>query len=209
MRRDGRTLRILLGIAVAIALAAGAAAQETEGETLDLSEFLTATCDLVGLRAVPPEGWFNASVRNPPPGHRGCQMMRTTETDELVGLIRLRSLDTEAAEFADEGFDAFVADELAVLATMGYVVGEPLWARDDVPVAGEGLGSGRAAGFEATLEGGPPQEIHLLVFRGAATQYLLVLATPARSHDAETYRANETGFATLITTLQQPVGGPH
>jgi hypothetical protein len=202
----------LLAVALVLATTATAAAAQDPGaeepgaEYLDFSDFLTPTCELAGLRALPPAGWFNVSVQDPPAGHRGCQMMRTNEADELVGLMRLRSIDAAAVEFSGDGYDAFVADELAVLGSMGYVVGEPIWARDEVPVAGHGFTSGRAVGFEVALEDGAPHELHLLVFRGAEAKYLLLLATPTRAFDAALYSGNEAGFATLITTLQQPAG---
>lgn len=193
------------------ALALLANASMAEDEVIDLSERTTPTCELIGLVARPPEGWFSVPMEDTPPGLAGCQMMRTGENEELVGIIRLSSGDTGGRAPGEESHNRQIAIEIEILKAMGIRlhVAEPLWSRHDVPISDlrdAGFSeTGQAIGLAAEIEGsGLPQEVHFLTFHGPATQYALVLITPPRETEPEIYRRNIDDFARVIQTLDVP-----
>ena len=189
------------GLVAALLAVAGVALAQ---ERVDFGDRMTPRCEMAGLISVPPPGWINVPLENPPPGHLGCMMMRTNENEELVGFLRIRSLSAPALDAKAEPFDALLASEVLSVGEMGFAVDEtPLWVRKNVPVKGEGFRDARGVGLAARIEGNPtPQEVHLLVFRSDRAEYVVTLMTPAKSFDAKLYDRNVTDFGTLIRTLQ-------
>ncbi len=173
-------------------------------QVVDFSGQTMPTCEIAGLAVAPPGGWFSVPFEDPPEGHLGCQMMRTNEREELVGIIRVRSVMAPAREFTDEGHARYIGNEALALEQMGYTLAdEPLWVRDDVPVKGAGFREGRAVGVAAHIAGNDvPQEAHFLVFRTDSTKYLFTLLTPAQAHDETLHRRNTADFGLVIRTLK-------
>lgn len=181
----------------------------TAEDTVDFSDQIAPTCELIGLVATPPEGWFSVSVQEMPTGMAGCQMMRVNEAEELVGVMRLRSSETGEIPPGDESRDELLASELRVLEAMGLQVGEPIWSRNDVPISGLAFAGAQALGLAAVIEeSGLPQEIHVLAFRGPFTQYALLLITPHRDAESEIYERNVADFGRLFQTLNVPAPTP-
>jgi len=178
-----------------------ASAQE---EVVDFSRRTTPTCEIAGLTARPAAGWFNVPFEEPPSGHLACQMMRTGGQDELLGIIRVRSVTAPEAEFTDDGYVRFLANEVVAVAQMGYALAdEPLWTRDNVPVSGAGFREGRAVGLAARVEGNDvAQEAHFLTFRSDGAKYVFTLLTPARADDEALWQRNTADFGVVIRTLQ-------
>jgi hypothetical protein len=175
------------------------------GEDIDFRQRVTPACELAGLLAVPPSGWFNVPFENPPEGSRGCMMILTNESEEPVAIVRIRSLAAPALRADGELFETLFASEVDSIAAMGYAFAEePLFVRNEVPVKGAGFLDGRVVVLSAVLEGNPiPQEAHLLMFRSDRAEYIISLMTPARSHEPQIYKRNIADFGTLIRTLQQ------
>jgi hypothetical protein len=196
----------LLALTCLVSRAITAQDEAAEQDVVDFTKQITPTCELIGLIGLPPEGWFNVPIQSDRESLAGCQMMRTGEQDELLGILRLLSKVVPAETPEDEWLPDFLGLEVAWLGQMGYAVGEPLWKRDDVPMAGTDWGSGKAIGLSATIEGNTtPQEIHFLTFGSPTTKYLITLATPAESvEDGVFYKRNTADFGTLIRTLQWP-----
>jgi hypothetical protein len=174
------------------------------GQTVDFSGKVTPTCEIAGLVVKPTAGWINVPFETPPPGHRGCQMMRTNEREELVGIIRVRSATGPSAEFTEEGFGRLLVNEGLAVSEMGYELAkESLWARENVPVSGAGFRDGRAVGVAARIPGnGVPQEAQFLVFRSDEAKYVFTLLTPQRSHSESLYQRNSSDFGVVIRSLQ-------
>ncbi len=176
-------------------------------ERLDFADRATPRCEIEGLVAVPPPGWLNVPIANPPAGNRGCMMIRTNENEEPVGILRIRSLAAPALKKDGEPFEALFISEVEALDRMGCAIldQEPLFVRSDVPIKGDGFRDGKGIGFAAAIEGNRvPQEVHLLMFRSERAEYIVSLAMPAKSHDAKLWDRNTEDFGTLIRTLQQP-----
>ena len=194
-------MRVLTGFLATLLLVSTVAFSE---ETVDFSDRVTPTCEIAGLTAYPPEGWFNIPLEDPPAGHLGCMMMRTNEREELVGILRIRSLTAPALDPEGETYGALFGSEVASAKEMNYSVGdEPLWVRKDVPVSGEGFREGRAVGLPATIGGNDlPQEAHFLFFRSDSAEYVVTLLTPAKSVDESLYERNTADFGKVIRTLQ-------
>ena len=176
-----------------------------DDETVDFSDQMTATCELIGLVASPPADWFNVPTESEA-RFRGCQMMRTNEQEELVGLMRLLSLQLPPELSDDEWSKRLIDFETEWLAGMGIQLGETMWKRDDVPIAGQGFEGARAIGYASRIEGNEvPQEVHFLVFAGASSKYLISLSTPARTVEGGVhYQRNTSDFGVLISTLKLP-----
>lgn len=175
-------------------------AQSSDDQVVDFSDRLTPRCELSGLTATPPAGWFNVPIDSQDDAIAGCQMMRTGEQDELLGIMRVLSVRLPDGVPEDRWFEVLVEIERQLVAQMGYSLGDVLWLRDKVPVAGPGFGDGRAAGLEASIEGNDvPQEAQFLGFGNQVTKYLLTLLTPAKSIDGGVYhRDNHQGFVSLM-----------
>lgn len=195
-------------LALCLIFGVGANVAAGQEEVVDFSDQITPTCEMAGLVARPPEGWFNVPFENPPAGHLGCQMMATGEDDGLIGIIRVRSATAPATEFGQDGYAPLLGNENVVLSGMGYILAdEPLWRRDDVPVSGVGFREGRAVGVSATIEGNDvPQEAQFLLFRSDDAKYVFTLLTPAESFDAGLYKRNTDDFGVVIRTLQPSAG---
>lgn len=183
---------------------ASAAAQEEE--VVDFSDQITPTCELLGLVGQPPPGWFNVPIDSPDPNLVGCQMMRATENQELVGILRLLSTAVPTDTPEETWLPELMGLEVAWLEEMGITLGEPMWRRQDVPVSGPGFQKGTAIGLEASIEGNEvPQEVHFLGFSGPTHKYLLTLSTPGRTvEEGVYYDRNTADFGVLIRTLQIP-----
>ena len=174
-------------------------------DIVDFSEHITPVCEIVGLRAVPPNGWFNVPIDSEDDAVSGCQMMRAGEEQELVGILRLLSARLPEDEDAPPWFAVLIAMEQQVISEMGYTLGEVLWARPEVPISGDGFGNARAVGLAATIEGNDaPQEAHFLVFDRAADKFIITLLTPAKTVDEGVYyKRNTDDFGILIRSLNQ------
>ncbi len=192
-----RVRALLTGL---LTVACAASAQER----VDFGDKVTPRCEMAGLVAVPPPGWFNVPFETPPAGNRGCMMMLTNANEEPVGILRIRALAAPALDPKAEPFEKLFVSEVASIGEMGYAVDEtPLWTRNDVPIQGAGFRDARGVGLAAKLPGNEiPQEVHLLMFRGARAEYIVSLMTPAKSYDAKIYDRNTEDFGTLIRTLQ-------
>ncbi len=189
--------RWLAAIGAIVALASWRA---VAGDTVDFSEMATPLCEVDGLRAPPPSGWFNVPIESADPTLRGCQMMRTRGDGALVGIARVLSV-TLSAPTTDPPWQVLMLTfERDNVARMGYAAGEMLWRRDDVPVAGEGFEGGFAVGLSARIQGNDaPQEIHLVLFESGLTKYVVSLLTPGREvGDGGYYERNVADFAALI-----------
>ncbi len=191
--------------AVIVVLAAiGLHAQDREVQQLKRSA--TGSCALTGLVSTPPAGWINVPFQTPPAGQLGCLMLRYNEQDQLLGVLRIRSASQPAAEFADEGYDRLLANEITALSRMDVEVdlpGGPLWTRDNMPVRGEGFRDGRAVGLRARIKGNDvAQEAHLMVFRSDTTKYLVSLVTATEAYDKALYQGNTRDMGVLIRTLK-------
>jgi hypothetical protein len=175
-------------------------------ETVDFSDQITPTCELIGLVGQPPAGWFNVPIESPGPNLLGCQMMRAGENEELVGIMRLLSLVVPDGTPEEEWFPAILELEVTWLGEMGITLGETLFARENVPSRGPGFAPGQAIGLAATIEGiSTPQEVHFLGFGGPRAKYLLTLATPGREVDGGAhYQRNIGDFGVLLRTFQLP-----
>ena len=200
-RRVAGLYLILWTLITALAFAA-------DEEYVDFSDRITPTCELIGLVGVPPEGWFNVPIQTEAKDIRGCQMMRTNDQEELVGILRLLSKVFPANTPEETWFSDLVGLEVTSLGEMGITLGEPLWRKDDVPMTGMDWENGKAIGLEAVIEGNEaPQEVHFLAFGGPTTKYLISLSTPNKGVDDSTHYTRNTGdFAILIRTMQFPEG---
>ena len=169
----------------------------------DFSDKVKPTCELAKIVARPAEGWFNVPIESPRPGHLGCQMMRTNDAEELVGILRIRSVTAPAAEFSADNEAALIADERKILQRMNIEVGpEPLWTRDNVPLKGAGFSEARGGGYPASVGGNPVnQEVHFLTFRAEDARYLVTLITPSKRHDEGVYKRNTDDFGVVIRSL--------
>lgn len=199
--------RLSPGLLLLVSVTAVAPAAAQEG-AVDLSDQITLTCELIGLVALPPPGWFNVPIESPLETLVGCQMMRTSDSEELVGIMRLLSTEVPVDTPQETWFAELMGLEIAWLEEMGITLGATLWRRDDFPVAGPGFGPGRAIGLEAIIEGNDvPQEVHFLGFGGPTTKYLLTLSTPSRAvEDGVHYQRNTADFGVLLRTLGLSAG---
>ncbi len=198
--------RTAIWVLVLVCLAAIPATAADE-EHVDFSDQLTSSCELIGLTGYPPEGWFNVPMEIPAPDLAGCQMMRTGDDDELLGILRLLSVVVPEGTPEDKWLSGLLDLEAQWLEEMGITLGEPLFKRDDVPIAGLGdFKNGTGLGIEATIEGNEtPQEVHFLGFNSPTIQYLLTLSTPARDvEEGIDYKRNTDDFGVLIRTFQLP-----
>lgn len=197
----------LSSVALVVAFHSPTRGQQQE---VDLGELATATCELIGLVATPPQGWINVPIDVPVDELAGCQMMLINDKDELVSMIRILSRQIAADTTEESWFSELLGLEVGQLEEMGVVLGEPMWKRDDVPVTGPGFGTGRAAGFAASIEGNPiPQEVHFVAFGKPTLKYLVTLITPGRTvEDGLYYDSNTADFGSLIQTLQFPAEAP-
>jgi hypothetical protein len=191
-------------VAVLATLSVHAGVALAQAQTVDFSSRVTPACEFAGLTVKPPAGWINVPFDKPPKGHRGCQLMRINEREELVGIIRVRSATEPTAEFKEEGFGRLLANEAVAVSEMGYVLArESLWARENVPVSGAGFRDGRAVGVAARITGNDvPQEAHFLVFRSDDAKYVFTLLTPQQSYSESLYQRNSSDFGVVIRSLQ-------
>ncbi|MFC1719792.1 hypothetical protein ACFL00_01460 [Pseudomonadota bacterium] len=172
---------------------------------IDFSDKTTATCVVKGLTAKPPPGWFNVPIESEDDALTGCQMMRTGREEELLGILRVLSVQLEQDEDSPPWYAVMLALEQQILAQMGYTLGDVLWRKDNVPISGEGFENARALGLAASIEGNDvPQEAHFLVFEHGSQKFLITLLTPARDVDEGTYyQRNTDDFGVLIRTLNR------
>ena len=179
-------------------------AGSVSAQVLDLSEKVKPTCELAGLVARPPAGWINVPIEGAPAGHLGCQMLRVNEEQELMGILRIRSVSAPAKEYRKGGdASALIASERKIMERMNIAVAdEPLWTRDKVPIRGPGFSQAGGAGYAAMIEGAPvPQEVHFLTFHAEDASYLISLVTPSKSDAAETYQRNTDDFGVVMRSL--------
>ena len=185
----------------AAALSAGSCYAE---EAEDLKGLATIVCELPGLSVSPPAPWYSVPIESEDPVIDGCQML-WEEGDQYMGIIRLVSFDLRERPEQDETWQQLaLAFEVMVMEQMNFSLGELLWKRDSVPVAGEGfVNNGRAAGFQLRLEGVEhPNEAHFLFFENATHKYVISLITPSESASPDIYQANTQAMGTLMRTLQ-------
>ena len=199
-------IRSVAGLFLIVLTAVTSLAVAADEDYVDFSDRITPTCELIGLVGVPPEGWFNVPIQSEATDISGCQMMRTNDQEELVGILRLLSKVFPVDTPEETWFSELVGIEVTSLGEMGITLGEPLWRKDDVPMTGMDWENGKAIGLEATIEGNDaPQEVHFLAFGGPTTKYLISLSTPNKAFDDSThYRRNTGDFAVLIRTMQFP-----
>lgn len=198
--------RPAIRLLVVFMLAASPAAVAEE-DVVDFSDQITPTCELIGLIGRPPDGWFNVPIELPAADIAGCQMMRAGENDELLGLLRLLSVVVPEGTPKEKWLSGLLDLEAQWLEEMGITLGEPLFRRDDVPIAGLGdFENGTGLGLSATIEGNDtPQEVHFLGFNSPTIQYLLTLSTPARDvEEGVYYKRNTDDFGVLIRSFQLP-----
>lgn len=133
-------------------------------------------------------------------------MLKYSERDQVLAVMRLRSASEPTAEFKAQGYDQLMSREIASLEAMGIVVdikGGPLWTRDAVPVKGEGFRDARGVGLRARINGNEvAQEAHLLAFRSDTSKYLISLVTPAQSYDKGLYETNTEDMGVLMRSFQ-------
>lgn len=177
-----------------------------EEDYVDFTDRITPTCDLIGLVGVPPEGWFNVPIDSSREDVAGCQMMRTSDEEELIGILRVLSHIFPADTLEEIWFSELIGLEVTSLGEMGITLGEPLWRKEDVPMTGTGWDPGKAIGLEASIAANDiPQEVHFLAFGGPTTKYLISLSTPAKGvDDGVMYKRNTADFGILIRTFQFP-----
>lgn len=195
------------GLAAAVLMAAnGAVSIAVAGDTVDFSEQTTPVCEVEGLRATPPDGWFNVPIDSAEPTLRGCQMMRTREDEALVGIARVLSVTLSEPTVDPPWQVLMLSFERDNIARMGYVPGDVLWRRDNVPIAGTGFTGGLAVGLSARIEGNEaPQEVQFLIFERALTKYVVTLLTPGRSvENGLYYDRNVADFGKLIGGFMAP-----
>jgi hypothetical protein len=198
-----RARRLLLFSVLGVAIADPGLSRD---EVIDFSDRMTPTCELIGLVGLPPEGWFNVPIEAPQDDLAGCQMMRTDENEELVGMIRLLSREVPEGTPEETWMPELIGLEAAWLEEMGVVLGDPIWRKEEVAVAGEGFEAGKAIGLAATIEGSEyPQEVHLLAFGTPTIKYLVSLCTPDSTVDAGVHlERNTADMGTVIRTFQYP-----
>jgi len=174
-------------------------------DIIDYSEQMTAICEVVGLTAPPPPGWFNVPIDSDDKALTGCQMMRTGNQEELVGIIRLVSVTMEEEEDSPPWYAVMVAIEEQIIGEMGYKLGEVMWSRQDVPISGEGFANARAVGLSASIEGNDtPQEVQFLLFEHGQQKFIITLLTPGRDVDEGVfYKRNTDDFGILIRSLNR------
>ena len=133
--------------------------------------------------------------------------MRTGESEELVGIMRLLSVTLPASASEPPWFAVMIGLEQESIASMGYTLGGVMWQRDDVPIAGSGFENARAFGLEATIDGNDtPQEAHFLVFEKGEEKYIITLLTPGREVESGVfYKRNTKDFGILIRGLKTPM----
>src|SRR5210317_1825118 len=99
-------LRTAASILLVLTCLAGRAITAQDGaaeeDVVDFTEQITSTCELIGLIGLPPEGWFNVPIQSDRESLAGCQMMRTGDQDELLGILRLLSKVVPAETPEDE-----------------------------------------------------------------------------------------------------------
>ena len=172
-------------------------------ETDDLQVLATASCALPGLSVAPPEPWYNVPIESEDPVVAGCQMIWEDE-EQYLGIMRLVSFDLrERPDDAQEWVKLALAFEAQVLKEMNFILVEPLWERENLPVSGEGFGNGSAVGFELRLEGvAHRNEGHFVFFEGPTHKYVISLITPSQEASSDIYQANTNAMKTVMQTLQ-------
>ena len=177
-------------------------------EVTDFSDLITPICEVSGLNAYPPEGWFNVPIESDDAILRGCQMMRTGEGHALVGVVRMLSVELPVKEDTPPWQDVMISIEHENIGQMGYVVDEVMWVRDTVPIEGQGFANAVGIGFSARIEGSDiPQEAQFLLFEKDQTKYVVTLLTPGRDVDSgEYYERNNSDFGQIIRTMRVPTG---
>lgn len=193
--------RAVFPLLVIFASSASAGQQQ---DVADLVSRAKPVCEMASLVARPADGWHSVPFEAPPTGHRGCQMLRVNDADQLVGILRVRSATAPTDAFTEEGYARLLANEVSAVEAMGVVFDEtPLWVRNEVPVTGAGFREGRAVGFPARIESsGLAQEVHFLVFRADKAKYIFSLVTPAQAVEQAEYDRNVRDFGIVIRTLQ-------
>lgn len=173
-------------------------------DIIDFSEQTTTICEVVGLTAPPPPGWFNVPIDSDDEALTGCQMMRAGDQEELVGILRLVSVTLEERE-DPPWYAVMIAIEQQIIGEMGYELGEVMWSRQDVPISGEGFENARAVGLSALVEGNDtPQEVHFLLFEHGQQKFIITLLTPGRDVDEGVfYKRNTDDFGILIRSLNR------
>lgn len=172
-------------------------------ETLDFSDRMTATCEVEGLTATPPPGWFSVPIESGDEELTGCQMMRTGSEQDLLGILRVMSLYLPQTEDSPPWFAVMASIEQQIVGEMGYILGEVLWSRESVPISGEGFENARAVGLAASIEGNDvPQEVHFLLFESGPQKFIITLLSPGRDYsEGVYYKRNTDDFGVLIRTL--------
>jgi hypothetical protein len=207
--RPARRISKFIAYVACIVLTTNLPAMSEEAEYEDFSDVVTQRCEVIGLIATPPDGWFNIPMQAMPDQLRGCQMLHVDGDDTLLGIIRLVSVLPGPGLSSDDVRDQLVSLEMSIWTEMGFQVGGPIWVRDEVPLRGDGFDGASAIGLSAIIaESGLPQEIHVLTFRHepTTTQYVLSLITPRAEEDADAHRGNLEGFAAVMGGLVRPSG---
>jgi len=172
-------------------------------EYVDFTEQMTPICEVEKLTVPPPGGWINVPIETNETTIRGCQMMLIVD-EALIGILRILSFDLSNPPADMPPWEHhLIGVESVLIYEMGYRLGDPIWQRQEVPVAGQGFGGAKAIGLSANIEGNDnPQEAHFLVFENATHKYLITLLTPSESVDQGVhYKSNTQGMATVMRTF--------
>ncbi len=73
--------------AALLALTAMATAVAANDDVVDFSDQITPVCEVRGLLARPPAGWFNVPIESGEAQVAGCQMMLARESDDALGEV--------------------------------------------------------------------------------------------------------------------------
>lgn len=181
--------------------AVSASADSSDSGYVDFSDQITEICQVDGLWVRPPTGWISVPIDFGAEGSFvGCQMM-LIENEALIGILRFVSgrLPSDV-----DPHQMLVGVEAQFVQAMNYSLGEALWRRDDVAVAGDGFGEGKALGVSLSLPGNPnPMEGHFLTFQGPERHYIITLLTPADSvNDGIYYDKLTAAMATVMQTVR-------
>lgn len=195
--------RIFLSTFFGLHLFAAAHAAQDD-EYVDFTELMTPVCEVDKLKVSPPDRWINVPIQTEETAMRGCQMMLIID-QALIGVLRVLSFDLSNPPADMPRWEEHVIGvESILIYEMDYRLHEPIWKRDEVPIAGAGFGGARAIGFSANIEGNDnPQEAHFLVFENTTHKYLISLLTPAKSVDGGThYNMNTKGMAVVMQNFR-------
>lgn len=117
--------------AALLALTVMATSVTANDDIADFSDQITPVCEVQGLLARPPAGWFNVPMESGEKQVAGCQMMLARESDDaLLGIMRILSVGLADTDTGDNpAWSVVLAMEIDLVGAMGYALGEVLWTR--------------------------------------------------------------------------------